>query len=147
MSAVKYVVQSNQVLANGQPVFSGTFAECGAYVVAALNGGSDLEVIDGSLYQIDESGARMRKVTAPVEAPTRTGLDMSRGRLYSRGNGLWCAWHPDWNHPVHGHKLLVGTESACRRVLGLAPSAESKALAAAAVSEIRATLDDEFSAA
>ena len=71
---------------------------------------------------------------------SRKGLDMSKGELRSLANGKWQAWHPDYNHSVFGHSMLMGSESACRRVLGLPLTTESKELAAKSLAEMKEKL-------
>jgi len=116
------VIRSNTLYVNNNAVLSGTPDELkAAYMEYRYN----------------------RPVPVPVTGNavvSRKGLDMGKGELRSLANGKWQAWHPDYNHPVFGHSILMGSESACRRVLGLPLTTESKELAAKSLAEMKEKL-------
>jgi hypothetical protein len=115
------VIRSNTLYVNNNAVLSGTPDELKA---------AYMEYRYGS------------KAVASSAAPTpsRKGLDMGKGELVALRNGKWAARHPEYNHPVFGNTMLMGSESACRRVLGLPLTTESKALAAKSLAEMKEKL-------
>ncbi len=123
-----FKIQSNVVYSNSTPVFAGEFKECEAFILKSFKEGSVPAPI-----AIDT-------VPSVTSTSLRKGLDMRKGRLYRRDDGKWCAWHPDYNHPQYKHSMLVGSEEACRKVLGLPPVQPKNA----AVEAIRQALQSDI---